>query len=293
MTPRLVLLLLSLLLPACNDFLSERLIAPPNALSPTRGSTSNHLSIPVGPPSATLAAWINEPSTPARGTILLLHGFINDHSQVLPAAKALTAAGYRTVCIDLRGHGQSTGEHLTFGVDDARDLAQVTDYLQARNLCGKRVGVYGASYGAATAILFAGRDARVTAVVAVAPFSSLRAEAPYFGKHVLPVPGLFLSDADYRYVVNRMGRLAHFDPDDASPLAAIQETRAHVRLFHGDVDMIIPVEASRELAAAAPGRTQLTILRGKGHLAACFDVFGELREESRGWFDRFLAPETR
>ena len=42
-----------------------------------------------------------------------------------------------------------------------RDLSQITTYLQEKHLCGETVGVYGASYGAASAILFAGRDPRV------------------------------------------------------------------------------------------------------------------------------------
>lgn len=297
MLARMLFLLSALLLCGCNDFLAERMVQPPNGLSPTRGAlplqTDGMMQIEVGPPAATLAFRVLEPSVPARSTIFALHGFINDHSQVEPAAKALTAAGYRTVLVDLRGHGSSTGEHLTFGVQDARDLMQIADYLKSKNLCGDRIGVYGTSYGAASALLFAGMDSRVAAVVAVAPFTSLRDEAPYFGKQILPVPGLFLSDADYVYVVNKMGSLAQFDPDESSPLAAIQKTRAHVRLFHGDADFIIPADASRALAAAAPERTQLTILPAKGHLAACFDLLGELRPETLKWFDQYLAEAPR
>ncbi len=296
---RLILLpLLALLMSGCNDFLAQRMVSPPNGLSPARGAAADEskggaFRIPVGPPAATIAAWVLEPVTPARGTILVLHGFISDHHQVTPAANALTAAGYRTVLLDLRGHGQSTGEYLTFGVDDARDLVQVTDYLQAHKLCGTTLGVYGTSYGAASAIIFAGLDPRVTAIVAVAPFAKLRDEAPYFGKHILPIPGLFLSESDYVYVVNRMGSLAQFNPDDASPLTAIQKTQAHVRIFHGDADLVIPADASRQLAAAAPARTELTILPATGHLAACFDLLGQLRPETLKWFDQYLAPSTQ
>ena len=197
MVLRFWIVFLAVLLGGCRDFLAERMVMPPNGMAASQATFpqlgDNGVRIRVGPPDASLAAWVREPTEASRGTILLLHGFINDHNQLSSAAKALNAAGYRTVQVDLRGHGQSTGEHLTFGVDDARDLMQVTDYLQAHHLCGSTLGVYGVSYGAATAILFAGTDPRVTAVVAVAPFSSLREEAPYFGRHILPVPGLFLS----------------------------------------------------------------------------------------------------
>jgi len=286
-------LLLAILLAGCNDFLAQRMVAPPNGGAPVDvlfalpGETTRR--IPVGPPSATVAAWIREPASAPRGTILLLHGFLNDHSQLESAAQNLESAGYRTVSIDLRGHGHSTGDFITYGIDDARDLVQITDYLEKEHLCGGEVGVYGTSYGAATAILYAGADPRVKAVVAVAPFDSLRAEAPYFGKHILPVPGLFLSPQDFADIVNRMGRIAQFDPDAQTPLTAIRKTTAHVRLFHGDADLITPSDCSRRLAAADPDRTELTILKGQGHLELSFDPFGELHVQTRDWFDHYLG----
>ena len=80
-----------------------------------------------------------------------------------------------------------------------------------------------------------------------------------------------------------------FRPDDASPLAAITRTRAPILLFHGDLDAVIPVEASERLHAAAPDHTQLTVIPGEGHLGLSFDPFGKLRPASAGWFDAHLA----
>ena len=297
--------LVSLLVPAaavagCNQFLAQRMVAPPNGgrsdvatTAPTDRADVQRCEISVGPPHATLAVWVLSPRAdkPVRGTILLLHGFLNDHSQVQPVAQSLRSAGYRAVLVDLRGHGQSTGDHITYGVDDSRDLVQVTDYLQAHHLCGKSLGVFGVSYGAASALLYAGNDPRVQAVVAVAPFANLREEAPYFGRHILPIPGLFLSAADYSSIVNTMGELASFNPDACSPIAAIRKTSAHVRLFHGDADMIIPCACSKELAAAAPDRTELTIFPGQGHLEVSFNFLDELSAPTRAWFDQYLPAE--
>ena len=292
--PLALLLIAIFLLSGCNDFLAQRLVAPPNGrtASNTPSLTTNEILLPVGPPKATLAFWILEPVLPAKGTVLVLHGFITNHHQVERPAKALQSAGYRAVLVDLPGHGKSTADHITYGINDAHDLAQLTTYLQKNNLCGPTIGVFGTSYGAASAILFAGGDPRVTAVVAVAPFATLREEAPYFGKHLLPLPGLFMSPADYLAVVNTMGRLAGFDPDACSPLDAIRKTAAHIRLFHGTWDYIIPSKSSEELAAAAPDRTKLTLFPGQGHLALCLDPFGELRTATLAWFDRYLAAVT-
>jgi pimeloyl-ACP methyl ester carboxylesterase len=192
------------------------------------------------------------------------------------------------VMVDLRGHGQTKADHITYGVAEARDLMQLTTYLQERKLCGKTVGVFGTSYGATTALLFAGADPRVTAVVAVAPFASLRQEVPHYARVFAPIPGWFMSDQDFQEVVDAMGRQGGFDPDAANAVAAIRKTSAHVRLFHGTWDLVVPSEASKELAAAAPERTELTLMTAEGHLSLCLDLFGELRAETRAWFDRYL-----
>jgi pimeloyl-ACP methyl ester carboxylesterase len=306
------LLLSTLLLNGCVGFLAERMVAPPNrhdsahpAVVYSSKLAKNELRVPVGESdkAAILAAWILEPKDlkggnavqgngaagAPKGTILCLHGFRASHKQVERPGKALQKAGYRVVLVDLRGHGKSTGDHITYGVQEAQDLKELTTYLQQHDLCGPTVGVFGDSYGAATAIMYAGADPRVTAVVAVAPFASLREEAKYFGRHVMPIPGAYMSDADYGRLLRDMGREGHFDPDDASALAAIQKTRAHIRLFAGTSDRVVSPAGAQELAAADPERAELTLYPGKGHYDLCVDLFGQLHPPTRAWFDRYLA----
>jgi uncharacterized protein len=296
---RRLLILLYVVLTGCTDFMAQRGVEPPlgrvasalNWLLP-EGHDVTELRVPVGPPETQLAVWVMKPAQEAKGTILLLHGFLADHHQVEGAAESLREAGYRAVMVDLRGHGQTQADQITYGVVEARDLTQLTTYLQEHHLCGKTVGVFGTSYGAATAIQFAGSDPRVKAVVAVAPFASLREEVPHVAKMFAPIPGLFMSDQDFTEVVAAMGRYGGFDPEAANAVAAIRKTSARVRLFHGTWDLVNPCAASKEIAVAAPEHTELTLMPGEGHLWLCFDLFGELRAETRGWFDRYLAEET-
>jgi pimeloyl-ACP methyl ester carboxylesterase len=303
----LILLLLStLFLGGCISFLAGQMVAPPNRHDSAHPQTfykklaKNELRIPVGKSdhAASLVVWVLDPKdlkpdptngAAPKGTILCLHSFDGNHHDVDKPAKALQKAGYRAIQVDLRGHGKSTGDHITYGVQDAQDLTDLTTYLQQHDLCGPTVGVFGISYGAAVSIQYAGNDPRVTAVVAVAPFATLRQETPYFGRHVVPIPGLLLSDADYTRLLDTMGNEGHFNPDDASPLAAITQTRAHIRLFAGTADWIVNPDSSQQLAAAAPDRTELTLFPGKGHYDLCLDLLGTLRPPTQAWFDQYLA----
>jgi pimeloyl-ACP methyl ester carboxylesterase len=297
-----VLCLLVAALAGCAQGFAERMVAPPNmrgqdgdpAVMPAQeGKGDRRIILAVGPPKANLAAWVLEPAgdRPVRGTVLVLHGIIANHDWVRGEAEELRKAGFRAVLVDLRGHGESTGEHITYGVVESRDLRQLVDYLQANKLCGPTLGVYGVSYGAATAIQYAALDRRVTAVVAVASFATLRDEAPHFGRQILPIPGLFLSDGDYVEVVTAAGKIAGFDPDAASPLAAIGKTRARVLLMHGGWDAVIPAECSARLHAASPGNSELRILKAQGHVGTTLGLDGAIGQAAGEWFERYVSAE--
>lgn len=107
-----------------------------------------------------------------RGTILVLHGIRDRKTNMLGVGRLLSQNGFRAILIDLRGHGDSSGDRLTCGIVEARDLSQVVDELSRRGLLSGALGVYGPSYGGAVAIQLAALDPRVRAVAAVSTFSS-------------------------------------------------------------------------------------------------------------------------
>lgn len=279
--------------PGAGSRTSEAILpTPPPKEDPLPLSTGidQHFTVNVGPPAADIAVWTLEPKagTPVKGTVLFLHGFFADHRQLENAGEALRKAGYRAVLVDLRGFGKSTGDKITFGVLDAADMRQVTDALQAKKLCGKTLGVYGTSYGAASAILYAAVDSRVQALIAVAPFAAIRDEVPAFGRHTLGAVSQAISDSGMNALANAVSQVTGWDLDDAKPIDAIKQTHAHVLLIHGDADTIIPEKASEELHAADPG-SELMLVPGRGHLDLCFDVPGQLQKKTREWFDEYLG----
>jgi pimeloyl-ACP methyl ester carboxylesterase len=194
--------------------------------------------------------------------------------------------------VDLRGQGGSSGDWLTYGVVESRDLMQVLDALAARGLLAGRVGALGYSYGAAVAIEHAAADHRVEAVVALAPFSSLRDAVHGIVRRWLPIWGWLASDDAIERAISEAGRRAGFDPSAASPRAALRAVRAHVLLLHGDADLMIPAAHSRGLHEAAPETTRLIELEGIGHDAILQDPGGRVSAESLAWLDRWLGgPE--
>jgi pimeloyl-ACP methyl ester carboxylesterase len=216
--------------------------------------------VDVGPPKATLAIEVVEPKLPPRATIFVLHGIRDKKEGLRHWAAHLSEAGYRAVLVDSRGHGRSTGDWLTYGVQESRDLSQLVDALAVDG----PVGVMGISYGGATAVEWAAREPRVRAAVAVAPFASLRDIVPVYTPRTVPVVGWLVPHFVQMRTVDVAGRLGGFDPDAASPRAAARATKTPILLIHGRDDTTVPLGQSQLIADGAPNVT-LTVLDAQDH----------------------------
>jgi dipeptidyl aminopeptidase/acylaminoacyl peptidase len=260
-------------------------LAMPTALV-SRGAHS--LSVRVGPPAATIVSWVVPPrELPSKATVVLLHGIRMNKRSLAPIALALSDAGYRTVLVDLRGHGESSGRYLTYGAVESEDLGAILDALgEKRTACS---GVYGFSYGAAVAIELSARDGRIGAVVSVAPFSSLREVTTDYERKYLPAPLRLVPDAWFQSAVDEAGERAQFDPDGASPLRSAARSNTPLLLVHGTRDDQVPLRHSVAIARVAGGRAELVELPGAAHGDMPIDSSGAVRRRAVSWFDRWLA----
>lgn len=221
----------------------------------------------VGPPAATLEAWILEDRSgrSPRGTALVLHGIRDDKSSMVGVGRSLAARGLRAILVDLRGHGASTGRWLTYGVVESQDLVRLIDQLEALGVIRGPVSIYGPSYGGAVALQTAARDPRVRAVVSLSTFASLRAVVPPYADRI-PVIGAALPDALIDSIVDDAGELGGFSPDAADTVAAIARTDARVLLVHGERDGSIPFEHAEALRDACGSQTcELLPIPGADH----------------------------
>ncbi len=102
-----------------------------------------------------------------RAVILLLHPFSGNRLSMLDQAAMLARHGYGALLFDLRAHGESDGQAISFRGEDA--LAALA-YLQARpDVDPSRIGALGASLGGFVAIQAAAESEALRAVVADGP----------------------------------------------------------------------------------------------------------------------------
>lgn len=111
------------------------------------------------------------PSREAKGTAFLIHGYGVDLETLFPWAIYLAEAGWRSVLVDLRGHGLSGGKRVTFGILETNDLCRLRLALEASGQVQGPYVAVGHSLGAVLALRWQTVDPEIRASVALGPFA--------------------------------------------------------------------------------------------------------------------------
>ena len=244
---------------------SDRTLRVDGSHPPPAPAEVEEFKVRVGPPEASLDVWTMPPVSGAapQGTLVLLHGIRGDKSSLLGLARRFSLAGYRVVMPDLRGHGASSGEFLTYGIVESNDVSRLLDAISAR-YGETRLALFGYSYGGAVAIQTAARDPRVSAVVAVSTFSSLRRVVSDYKSRFFPSLDPVIPASWLQARLDDAGRRAHFDPDAVDPARAAAALAVPLLLIHGTSDTQIPPYHARTLERSA-SKSTLVLIDGETH----------------------------
>jgi alpha-beta hydrolase superfamily lysophospholipase len=206
-----------------------------------------------------LEAWYI-PKQEAEGVVVLVHGYSNCKSQLLPEAKALHEMGYATFLLDCRGSGGSSGTITTIGAYEANDVLAAAE--QVRLLVPDRpLILYGRSMGS-VAIL------RAMAVNGVKP-EAVILECP-FDRLISTVANRFaamgLPSFPFAQLVVFWGGIQHdFDGFQHNPVDYAQQVHCPVLLLQGAKDTRVTKEQADSLYENIPGEKQLEMFENAGH----------------------------
>ncbi len=247
----------------------------------TAAAPGEPVAIPSHDGLALRASWL-----PASGTercVLVLHGISDSRGSAAGFAPFLNRAGYSVLAPDLRAHGESEGDRISFGIWERQDALRWLAWME-RHGCRALYGL-GESLGAAVLLQTAAKPSPLRAVVAECSFADLPSIGRYRiaqwmdGPAWLTVPAAQwlvwsgLLAARWRYGV---------DLTLASPVASAD---GPLLLIHGLRDDRTPPEHSRRIASRHP-RAALWLVEGAGHTEASAVAPREFEERVLAFFAR-------
>ena len=268
----------------------------------------------------------------ARAGVVLCHGYTGVKDLYLPDnARVLTEAGYVVLAFDYKGWGESEGPRSRLDPHGrVADTQAALTFLGSRDeVDGSRLGLYGTSYGGATAVWTGAVDRRVGCVVSVVGIGhgerwmrSVRRPDEWF-------------DLIERSAADRVRRATEGEselvertevllPDrqsaalaaaarrnvkgaiDRLPLEFVDETLCFhpewvvdriaprpVLFITTDDDRLVLPEESRALYERAGEPKKLVVLEGYGHYEVYTEpAFDEVMGETLAWFGEHLPARV-
>ena len=186
--------------------------------------------------------------------------------------------GIAAILPDLRAHGQSSGERIAMGWEEFRDVAAVTDYIEANYPAETPVTILGLSMGAAVAINSIGCNERIDGIVSISGYSSVEDALTdqiqnYIGVLACPFKLFFSLTAWIKYGVN---------PWKTRPESAIAKLNGRsALLMHSKEDSQIPFKSFERLTkAAAEAQQQVQLLTKEGDNHMFCDRYGDPAADS-------------
>jgi fermentation-respiration switch protein FrsA (DUF1100 family) len=160
---------------------------------------------------------------------------------------------------DFQAHGESSGNHITFGYRESMDAQSAAMYLRA-NAPGERVGVIGVSMGGAAAVLTSPPlEVKAMVLEMVYPTADqaisnrLTSRFGIAGKLLVPLLAWQLRP--------RLGVSAN----ELRPIDKVGQLSAAKLFIAGSEDKYTPLNESRQLFAAAQNPKEFWIVNGAGH----------------------------
>ena len=207
-----------------------------------------------------LEIWSIKPSRmTTKGTIILFHGKNNSKSSLIRQAKVFLNLGYRTLLVDFRGVGGSSGSITTIGVKESLDVVTAVNYV--RDKYSEPVILYGVSMGSAAILrAIAKHNLNPDAIILELPFARLtsavklrlqREKIPAF-----PLAELFLFWGGIQHGFNGF---AH------NPIDYARQVNCPTLILYGEEDATVDRVAVKELFNNISSQKKLVSFAGAKH----------------------------
>lgn len=239
---------------------------------------------------------------PRAPIIVFCHAFTENRHSAVRYAGFLREEGFRLFTFDFRAHGESgcpegytARQWVTEG--EVFDVRAALRYLRSRpDTAGCRIAFFGISRGAVAALMVAGAEPSIAAVVSDGAFSTVRVLDAYIHRWA----PIFVPSRTALRVTPKS--VFHFYRNLALGLAqhrlgvkfleikpALKRLRANALFIHGACDSYLDVAGAEEIRAAAAGPSDLWVVPDADHNEAVETAPEEYRRRIGAFFRESLG----
>lgn len=199
---------------------------------------------------------------PGAGAVLLLHGMGGNRTAMLGRARFLHRKGFTVLAPDFQAHGESPGQHITFGELESLDARAALAFLKA-TAPRERIGIIGVSMGGA-ALLVGPEPLDADALVLESVYPTFR-DAVADRIHVWLGPLGFVSGAVTPALIQLVAPRIGVDPKQLRPIDAIAKVDEPLLVIAGTKDQYTKIAETKALFARATAPKELWEVVGAAH----------------------------
>jgi fermentation-respiration switch protein FrsA (DUF1100 family) len=214
------------------------------------------------------------------GCVIILHGLGESRAAAIGYAQMFQRAAYSVLTPDSRGHGESRGKYVTYGLLEKGDVKQWTSWMREQGC--KRIYGLGESLGAVVLLQSLPITPEFRAVVAESSFAEFRTYR--IQRLQLRTHSAFLASIAVDLGLAYARIVDHIDLTGISPRQSISSTSTPVLLIEDMKDDNTSPADSQLLASAVRGAHELWLVPNAGHTGAASAAPDEFRRRVLEWF---------
>lgn len=185
-------------------------------------------------------------------TVILVHGLGGNRYSNYPLAKFFLENGYNVITYDQRSSNENTAEYTTFGYWEKYDLIDWIHYVE-KQAPEQSIGVWGASFGGATAGLALGYediDEKIDFLILECPVSSMKWMVEQEMSNMeIGIPVSYMT-----WCGNTINKLKlGFTYEDADVANAMKDVSTPVLIINSKLDSLTPYFMGKDIFDAIIG----------------------------------------
>ena len=206
-----------------------------------------------------------------RPVIIYLHGNSSSRIEGSKAAIFLINYGIDLFVFDFPGCGRSEGEYISLGYYEKDDVKTIVDFVEKLPGVGK-IGIWGRSMGASTALMYSYLDNRIKAQCVDSPFATFRDMAIKLVKKHINIPEFIINSILY-FVKKTIKNKINLDLEDLKPIDCAPLSKTPTFFIHAMKDDLIPYEHTIQIYEKYAGIKSINITEGDHNTARPMSLY--------------------